>query len=44
MCNNGEGFVNLARVDMSLSLKVLGHICSSCYRTYVMILYNWLIL
>ena len=25
-------------------LKVLGHMCFSCYRTYVMILCNWLIL
>ena len=24
--------------------KVLGHMCFSCYRTYVMILCNWLIL
>ena len=24
--------------------KLLGHMCFSCYRTYVMILYNWLIL
>ena len=27
MCNNGEGFVNLARVDMSLSLKVCKQKC-----------------
>ena len=25
-------------------LEVLGHMCFSCYRTYVMILCNWLIL
>ena len=24
--------------------KMLGHMCFSCYRTYVIILYNWLIL
>ena len=24
--------------------RLLGHMCFSCYRTYVMILYNWLIL
>ena len=48
----GCGFLGLPLVVVELDFgvagfeeqKMLGHMCFSCYRTYVMILCNWLIL
>ena len=42
VANSFFGTFSVATVSACISL--LGHMCFSCYRTYVMILCNWLIL
>ena len=38
-----DGLIELLFLNLIFCCSMLGHMCFSCYRTYVMILCNWLI-